>query len=109
MPNVTELDIAMVCAEEKCRGIVRGIADLVSRKACVDPRRQKYVIFMAIARPDLRGRVMNESDDLILGDLVPHGGRRSGHFGGHGVTYPIVAARARVLVGEADKRAFIQV
>ena len=44
--DIREIDKAVVGAEERCRGMVRRIANLVSRKARVDPRRQEYVIFV---------------------------------------------------------------
>ena len=59
--DIREIDIAVVGAEEPCRGMVRRIADLVSRKARVDPRRQEYVIFVAVAGTDFRGGLMDES------------------------------------------------
>src|SRR5947207_3878386 len=59
--DIREIDKAVVGAEAPCRGMVRRIADLVSRKARVDARRQEYVIFVAVAGTDFRGGLMDES------------------------------------------------
>jgi hypothetical protein len=81
--DIREIDKAVVGAEGECRGMVRRIADLVTRKARVDPRRQEYVIFVAVAGTDCRGGLMDESYDLILGDLGSDRGRDGAHAGGY--------------------------